>query len=303
MHLRLIVNPVAGGLRRDRLAAARAVLCAGAWSVDLQESRSAAHVADLAAEAAADAECVGAVIAGGDGTVSAALAGLGDSLKPVGILPLGTGNDLASSLGLPLDAASAASVIVAARTRRIDLGLVRADRATPRRFACAVGIGLDDAALRYSAAVPWLPPRLRYAYGGVRALLAHRPRQVTLAVDGQTRLDWVVTTVVSNTPRYGAGMRINPHALLDDGRLDVCVVGRANRLRLLRLFPTIYDGTHLAVPEVKTYQGRRVVVDADRPIPLCVDGDLTDWTTPVVVEALPGALCVFTPIVERGGDQ
>ncbi|HEY3109359.1 MAG TPA: diacylglycerol kinase family protein [Chloroflexota bacterium] len=295
MRLRLVVNPAAGGVRRDRVAAARARLAEGPWALELCQSRSSEHLRDLAAEAASRDDCAGLVVAGGDGTVSAAVAGLLGSRLPLGVLPLGTGNDFASALGLPGDPVAAAAVILTGRTRAVDLGRARPDAGAPRPFACAVGIGLDEPALRYSGSVPWLPPRLRYAYGGVRALIEHRPRRVRVEIDGVAWDEWTVTIVVTNTPSYGAGMRINPLARVDDGRLDLCAVARAGRIRLLRLFPTIYRGTHVREPEVRSCQGRVIRVEADQPIRLCVDGDPTDLTTPVVLEAQPGALSVFAP--------
>jgi diacylglycerol kinase (ATP) len=293
VRLRLVVNPAAGGVRRDRVAAARAVLAAGPWPLELCQSRSAGHVRDLAAEAAASGQCAALVVAGGDGTVSAAVAGLLGSRLPLGVLPLGTGNDFASALGLPADPAAAAALVLAGRARDVDVGWARPDAGAPRPFVCAVGMGLDEPALRHASSVPWLPPRLRYGYGGVRALIEHRPRRVRVEVDGTTWWGWAVTVVVTNTPSYGAGMRISPLARVEDGRLDVCAVARAGRIRLLRLFPTIYDGTHVREPEVHSLQGRAVRVEADEPIRLCVDGDVTELTTPVALEARPGALSVL----------
>src|SRR5438105_664197 len=108
VRLRLVVNPAAGGMRRGRLDAAVWGLSRGPWPLELYKSRSVGHVRDLAAEAAAGGQCAALVVAGGDGTVSAAVAGLLGSRLPLGVLPLGTGNDFASALGLPADPAAAA---------------------------------------------------------------------------------------------------------------------------------------------------------------------------------------------------
>jgi diacylglycerol kinase (ATP) len=300
VRLRVVVNPAANGMRRRRLEAALAALSGGPWPLELCQSRSAEHVCDLAAEAAASGDCAALIVAGGDGTVSAAVGGLLGSRLPLGVLPFGSGNDFAHALGLPGDAVAAAAVVRAGRTRDVDVGQARPDAGARRPFVCAVGMGLDEPALRHARSVPWLPPRLRYGYGGVRALMEHRPRRVRIEVDGVTWEEWAVTVIVTNTPNYGAGMQVSPLARLDDGRLDVCTVARAGRIRLLRLFPTIYRGTHVREPEVRSLQGRAVRVEADEPIRLCIDGDVTELTTPVVAEVWPGALRVIVEVGRPG---
>src|SRR5207248_883935 len=130
-------------------------------------------------------------VCGGDGSAHAAVQGLAGRGKPMGLLPLGTGNDLARNLGLPRDPAAAADVVLAGRTRAMDLGLVRArgvsgpeTQSLARYFNCVAGIGLDADAIEYIRRAPWLRGSVKYAYGGIRALLTYRPRRVRVAAGG-----------------------------------------------------------------------------------------------------------------------
>jgi diacylglycerol kinase family enzyme len=97
----------------------------------------------------------------------------------------------------------------------------------------------------------------------------------------------------ANTPLYGGGMKIAPRAKMDDGLLDVCVVGAVGRFRLLRLFPAVYSGNHLKVPEVEYFQASRVRVETERPLDVYADGEYV-YRTPVEVGVEPAALKVVT---------
>ena len=272
----------------------RAALAAGGWDVDARESRSGAHLAELAAGAARDLSLGAVVVAGGDGSVHAALPGLVGSGKAFGVVPLGTGNDFARGLGLPLEPTAAAAVVSPERVRAVDVGVATASGQTSY-FACVAGVGMDEAAIRYIRAAPWLRGRLKYTYGGLRALLAYRPRRVQVRA-GDFALDAEVMFVaVTNTASYGGGMLVNPGAALDDGELDVCVVERMPRLRMLRLFPTVYAGTHVREPDVRTARAAVVTIDASEPLTLCLDGEIAELATPLELRALPGALQMFAP--------
>ena len=96
----------------------------------------------------------------------------------------------------------------------------------------------------------------------------------------------------ANAPTYGDGIRIAPHAKLDDGKLDICVVGAMNKLRLLRLFPSVYSGSHLSVPEVKYFQTERLRVETDKPMDVYADGEYV-CRTPVEVSVERAALKVI----------
>jgi diacylglycerol kinase (ATP) len=300
MRLRLIVNPTArSGRGAAYLDAALPVLRrAGGGEPEVVASRSAAHVAALAAEIAPDPDAT-VVICGGDGSLYAAVQGMVGARAALGVLPFGTGNDFATCLGIPADPVGAAEVIAAGRVRLIDLG--RAEPAVGGgpaiHFNCVAGVGLDADGIRHLRRVPWLTGNIKYAYGALRALWGWRPRRVRLRADDAGYDGPLMTVSIANTPTYGGGMKMTPDARMDDGLLDLCIIGQVPRGQLLRLMPEVYSGGHVGRPGVHVMRGRTVTVEADRPIPVCLDGELTELTTPAKFTVLPGALRVPAPAV------
>ena len=102
----------------------------------------------------------------------------------------------------------------------------------------------------------------------------------------------------ANTPTYGGGILIAPHARLDDGKLDICVVEAMAKVRLLRLFPSVYSGRHLKVPEVKYFQAGRLRIETEEPTEVYADGEYV-CPTPVEVTVEGAALKVIVPVSRR----
>jgi diacylglycerol kinase (ATP) len=239
----------------------------------------------------------GVVVAGGDGTVNLALQELAGTGIPLGIIPGGTGNDLATGLGLrALDVDAAADVIAAGRTRVIDLARVTRDDGTSRFYGTVLASGFDSRVNDRANAMRW--PR-----GGSRYNLAILIEFLTLhgvpfrleledagGVTTRVEHDLVMATV-GNGRTYGGGIPICPNADLADGLLDVTLVRPAGRLRLLRLLPRVYAGTHTTRPEVSTHRVRRVRL-VSPGVTAYADGDPIG-RLPLTVEAVPGALTVF----------
>lgn len=294
--LRLIVNPTAGGGRAaGALDAVSEILREGASELEVCRSISGEHVTALTREAAARGDAA-VVVCGGDGTANAALQGLIGGATALGLVRLGSGNDFARGLGLPTDPIAAARVILAGKRRRIDAGQVIArESGGCRYFNCVAGVGLDADAIRHIQAAPWLRGPLKYTYGGLRALLGYRPRQVSVEADGLILERKVVFVAATNTPTYGGGMRVCPDAQMDDGLLDVCLVEGMPVLKLLAVFPTVYGGYHTRLREVHMQRTVRLTLEAEPPLTVCVDGEITDLSTPVEIECIPAALSVFTP--------
>jgi diacylglycerol kinase (ATP) len=262
------------------------------------------------------------LIFGGDGTVHRHLAPLVELGVPVLVVPRGSGNDFARALGIHSvqNALRAWQAFVTGQptTRSIDLGCIeplpastspRGNQqlanavASKHYFCCVAGVGLDA---QVTALANRLPPWLRGHGGYALSLpvgLAHfNACQVTI-LEGSLSDPKAFTerysrpallAAVANTPTYGGGMRIAPRAALDDGLLDVCIVGKIPKFKLLALFPTVYMGRHLGLKQVDYFQVKGIRIQTPTPIDVYADGEYV-CQTPVQVSVVPHALSVIAP--------
>lgn len=239
------------------------------------------------------------VVVGGDGTVHLALQELAGSAIPLGIIPAGTGNDMAAAVGLrELDIAAAAQAIAAGRTRRIDLARVTRADATTEYFGSVLASGFDSRVNDRANAMRWPRGGSRYNIAILIEFLTLRgiPYEVDLVLaDGST--EWIsgelVMATVGNGSTYGGGIPICPDADPSDGLLDVTIVRPAGRLRLLRLLPRVYRGTHATVEQVSMFRVRSARLSSPG-VTAYADGDPIG-ALPLTIEVVPGALSLFTP--------
>ncbi|MER7166409.1 diacylglycerol kinase family protein [Micromonospora sp. NPDC000207] len=288
----VLLNPSAGrGRHRDLLPDLVRRLGAVDRPVRVLTARTA-EAAEAECRAAVTAGAGAVVAVGGDGTVHRAVQAVAGAGVPFGMVPAGTGNDLAADLGVPADPRAAADAVVAAlragRTRPVDLARMTCPDGAGRWFATVLAAGFD-------AIVSERANRMRFPSGPRRydlAILAElarlRPRRYTLRLDGVQQRVEAVLVAVGNGTSYGGGMRICPHADLTDGLLDVVVGGRFDRRTLLRVKPRLYRGTHVEHQLVHTYRARTVELAAEG-ITTYVDGERA-LDLPVTVTAVPGAL-------------
>lgn len=230
------------------------------------------------------------VLAGGDGTMNAAAPALLDLERPVGLLPLGTANDLARTLGIPFDPAEAAEVIIAGRTRRIDLGQIDG-----RPFFNVASIGLSaEVAREHEGAGKDRLGVLNYPASAWRAFRRHRPFRAEIVVDGAAFVSHCMQVAVGNGRHYGGGLTIDATAEIDDGWLRVYYLKPAGLLSMLWVLPALRFGWLGRAPEAEVKWARRVEIRTPRPQRVNVDGEL-DGLTPVSIDVLPGALAVYAP--------
>ncbi len=274
MRAVVVVNPTAGGGRARRLVpAVTHALDAASVSHRLVVTSDGAEPARIAEEAARGGD--DAVVAvGGDGLVGACAAVLARTTAALTIVPGGTGNDLARALGLsrarPLEAIDA---LASGRRRLVDT--VRVEGAGwSSRFSCVAGSGFDSETNAYANTLHRLRGTPRYVAAVFRTLARFRPATFTLRLDGHEERVHAMMVAVGNAPSYGGGMRVCPDARLDDGLLDVCVVGALPKLEFARTFPKVFRGTHTAHPAVRMFRARSVSLDADRPFEAYGDGEL-----------------------------
>ena len=230
------------------------------------------------------------VVVGGDGVIADALQALAGTDIPLGIIPAGTGNDHAREFGLPTkDPIAAADVVADGWTETIDLGRIRDRKGVTKWFGTVAAAGFDSLVTDRANRMRWPRGRMRYNLAMLAELSQLRLLPFRLVLDGRDEIVTDLTLAAfGNTRSYGGGMLICPNADHTDGQLDVTMVHSASRTRLIRLFPTVYKGTHVNLDEVTT--ARATSVDVESPgINAYADGDYA-CALPAQISAVPGAL-------------
>jgi diacylglycerol kinase (ATP) len=293
-EITLFVNPTAGRGRGARAAqpAASALRTAG-FSVRTVLGENARDALTRARAAVADG--TGALIAvGGDGMAGLALQAVAGTSTPLGLVAVGTGNDFARALGLPVrDPAVAGRLIADAlkgeRIRDIDLG-----RVGDQWFGTVLASGFDSRVNDRGNRMRWPAGRAKYDLAMLAELAAFRPFPYRIRLDdGQVREVEATLVAVGNGSSYGGGMRICPGADLTDGLFDITVVGDCGRATLLRVFPSVYRGTHVDHPKVTVLRAARVELAADG-ITGYADGEPLG-PLPLTARCVPGAVRVVGP--------
>jgi diacylglycerol kinase (ATP) len=284
----LVVNPTSGKGRSLAAAdVATAGLVAAGHTVERlvgTDGQDAERLCRTAVAKGADA----IVAVGGDGMAHLALQACAGTATALGIVPTGTGNDLATALGLPkADAMASTRLLVTGAVREVD-----AVRCGEAWWACVLGTGFDAAVNDRANRMRWPRGRRRYDLAILAELRSYRPRRFVLEIDGlRTEVD-AMLVALGNAPSYGGGMKVCPGAVLDDGLLDVVVVGPLTRRRFLRLFPRVFAGTHITDPSVTSYRGREIRLDGPANATAYADGEPMG-PLPLTSTVVPGALRVI----------
>ncbi|WP_353941475.1 diacylglycerol kinase [Streptomyces sp. HUAS MG91] len=292
-EITLFVNPTAGrGRGAGAAQPAASALRAAGFSVRSVIGEDAPDA--LARARAAVREGTGALVAvGGDGLVNLALQAVAGTGTPLGVVAVGTGNDFARSLGLPIREPAVAGALVAhalkqERIREIDLG-----RIGDHWFGTVLASGFDSRVNDRGNRMRLPLGRFKYDLAIGLELAAFKPTRFRLTLDdGAVREIDATLVAVGNGTSYGGGMRICADAAMDDGLFDVTVVGDCSRATLLRVFPRVYKGTHLTHPVVSVYRAARVELAADA-ITGYADGEPVG-ALPLVAECVSGAVRVLT---------
>jgi diacylglycerol kinase (ATP) len=234
---------------------------------------------------AAGAEAL--VVCGGDGLVHLGAQVVAGSDVALGIIPVGTGNDVARHLALPrADPAAAADVVIGSRRRRIDVA-----RSGDRCFVTVLAAGFDAVVNERANKMTWPRGQMRYNLATVAELRTFEPIAYTLELDGAThRLD-AMLVAVGNGPSYGGGLRITEGALIDDGMLDVVIIRPMSKPDLVRTYPQLFKGTHVTHPQYEHHRVREVTVAAPG-IVTYADGERFG-ALPLTITCAPGALTVL----------
>ena len=289
-RIALLVNPTSGKGRGARLLAPVGDrLRSAGVDVKVVVGRDADEAFDrVRAVVAGDPGVDGVVAVGGDGLVNLAVQVVAGTTVPLGIVPAGTGNDVARALGIPRDDPGvAADLVLAGATRSVDLG-----RADGRWFAGVLGSGFDSMVNERANRMSWPTGRARYNLAILAELRVFRPVPFVLELDGDRWETEAMLVAVGNGSSYGGGMRVCPDARLDDGLLDVTVLGPISKPEFLRVFPTVYKGTHVHHRAVTVRRARTVVLSSPG-VTAYADGERVA-ALPVRCDAVPASLQVFT---------
>lgn len=293
MSTPLILNPAAG---RGAAARLEPALCheleALGIAVEVIRSNGPGDVAARVAVALVTRpERV--LIAGGDGSVHEAVNGWmqAGGGAPLGVIPVGTGNDFTKMLGRGSDDWRAACALIArGQTRQIDIA-----RCNDFYFANSVGIGFDAQVALAANRMQWLHGKLVYGVALLKTLLLdHSTPQIRVSCDGQRIETGITLMAVHNGRVEGGSFVLAPHAEIDDGLLDVVLASGMSRAGILRLVPKVLAGTHLGHPGVTAFRAAHVVIESQDNLPVHADGEIRyTGATRLEIEVLPKRLTVI----------
>src|SRR4051794_14629358 len=260
----LLVKPSSGGGRALKLLPrVEAALDARRVPFRVVRTKSLEHGVTKALDAVEAGELP--VVLSGDGMIGAIGGALAGGETPLGIVPVGPGNDLPRGLGIPTEPEEAIEIVLAGNTRTIDVG-----EANGHRFLGIASLGFDSDANRI-ANESRLGGNLVYAYAALRALVAWKPARFTIAIgERRTRMEGY-SVVVANNSAYGGGMFVAPDADLEDGEFDVVTIAKVGKLRFLGNLPKVFKGSHVRNDEVQVVRASRLSLSASRPFAVYAD--------------------------------
>ena len=293
----IILNPYGGGRRgRAVLAQVLPIFQSAGVDVTLSDTTHPGHATSIVQELTLGGLDAIAVI-GGDGTLNEVVNGMlsrEDKQKiPIGVIPGGSGNAFAHDLGL-LNPKEAAQAILGQRPTAVDAIRVELTGSAEPVYALNIlGWGLVTDIGQMAQKLRWLGER-RYTLVTMMEILRHRARAATLVLDDKEIVDDFAFVIACNTIHTGKGMKVAPKARLDDGLMDVVVIREhGQKMRLLKLFPKLFEGKHIEDPLCEYYQVRRCAILPKKEGPLNLDGDIMG-RTPVRLEVVHKAFSVFS---------
>jgi diacylglycerol kinase (ATP) len=290
MKLTVLINPAAGRGRAKKAFPAIAREMKN-LSLDFEHRFSAGpgHIEELTREAVGRGSDL-VVACGGDGTIHEVINGVGGRPATVGIIPCGTGDDLAKNLGIPRDIPGACRSLAAGFVKRFDM-----IRAGKKVYACVAGAGFDSMVNKTAnEGVRFLKGTSVYIYSVFRTLYAFKPLEMSLCGDDFSYDGKVMFVVAANATSYGGGMKVTPMAVMDDGLMDVLIIKEMSRFQVLNLFPKVFSGKHYPHPKIEHHRTSTLTISSPEPLELFGDGEYIQ-ALPVKLEVIPGALPVVVP--------
>jgi diacylglycerol kinase (ATP) len=269
--------------------------------VDLALTERSGHAKTLAQQALEDGYDI-LVAAGGDGTINEVINGImtsGKSGVKLGVIPIGSGNDFAHSLGVSNDVPTAVRNISGGRTRTVDLGLLEDDKGRQRYFANNLGVGFDANVIIRTQDITRLRGFPKYLAAVLTTLaLDYEPLHLHVRYDEEEIVDYETLFLYMGVGiRGGGGFLLTPDALHDDDLIDSCTVPMLGRLRLVSLISSAVKGTHVHTPYPQMRRNKQIVINSIEAMPIQIEGEIyaipEDGIHQIMVTSLPAALEVI----------
>lgn len=284
--LLVVTNPTSGGRKRNQkiLRELTAFLSANDLETEIQSTeldRNAQHII----ERQLDSSFTDLVIVGGDGTINEAVNGLSQDV-PVTIIPAGTGNDFVKNIPLGKSLDQQFEVLTNNNVVSIDLGICN-----DRKFANGVGIGFDGQIVEdmNGKKVPFLKGHTKYYYHVLQILASYKPRDFDYLLDGEEENKSLILMTIGNGTTFGGGFNLMPNAKIDDGLLEVCMIGKISPIRRFLNIHKLSNGTHESLDEVQFYQSKSVAIKENPLLFAHIDGEQMG-SPPYNIKVLPNAL-------------
>ena len=296
MRLGVIVNPTAGrgvgkveGAKAIELFKAAGISVVDLTGADMNEANANAR------HAINDSQVDGIVVVGGDGIAHLGVNLCAGTDLPLGMIGAGTGNDLARSIGMPLnDTAGSVDIILAHLNAPRTVDAVKAQTSTGEFwFFGTISAGFD--ALVNQRANRWRWPKgpSRYTLAMLAELASFKPIHYEATIDGEHRSFQAMLCAVANSESFGGGMRVAPNAIIDDGLLELFIVHSISRPEFIKVLPKVFTGEHISHPAVEIIQAKQVKLSSGN-MPAYSDGEAVGHS-PVSAQIMPGSLRVFAP--------
>jgi YegS/Rv2252/BmrU family lipid kinase len=297
--IKFIVNPVSGnGKTRKVLPHLVGIAKKLGLNFDLQLTKAPEHATELASDSSGDFDVMVAV--GGDGTVNEVAAGAVKSQKIMGVIPTGTGNDFARALGKLSEWIPSGKHlhdyihrIVSGRVRAIDVGTIQIDN-KKLFFVNGVGVGFDAEVAKESLNIYRLKGLSKYLLSVIRTLSKYKSSLMKIELDDCVIEQKTFLIAIGNGVSSGGGFLLTPHALLDDGILDACIVSDVSIPKVLQVLPRVLNGTHEKHPEVTMTKTRHIKIWSESPVLIHRDGEVSSSrVNDIEVQVVPGSLKVI----------
>jgi len=264
----LIVNPEAGSRRTmQALPEIDHLLRKRGAKFEFHFTDEPGHATQLVQEIGRDFDVV--VSVGGDGTINEILNGMPELDMPLGIIPIGTGNDFARSCSIPVDSVTTAiDILLAHDVKTLDVGEVNG-----RRFINVMGIGFEGRANDIGQKLSFLKGAPKYIIAIGFTFFSYKRIPMHIEFNDMVLDEDMLLLSIGNGWNVGGGLQLTPKAQLDDGVFDLCVVKNIGKMRIISNFLKLYDGTITDLPEIEQYKTNKILIESDVAIPVHTDGE------------------------------